>query len=154
MSIIYKTIAVLLLLGSFGTLKSGMIDVQAQEIECLAQNLYYEARGESTKGQIAVGMVTMNRVKSPGYPDTVCGVVTQKHKKTCQFSWVCNKKLPRIKEDIYENTKELAHKIYHGEVKDITRGATHFHNHTVVPIWAQTKRMTVQIGNHFFYRKH
>lgn len=123
------------------------------EISCLAHNIYHEARGEPVKGQIAVGMVTMNRAKNNKFPSSVCGVVTQKVKNTCQFSWVCMKRLPKIKDEVYANIKELAEKIYFGDIKDITKGATFFHNNEVKPAWSETKQMTAVIGNHVFYRK-
>jgi spore germination cell wall hydrolase CwlJ-like protein len=122
------------------------------EVDCLAHNMYREARGESTKGMIAVGHVTMNRTKAKGFPGSVCSVVTQKHKKFCQFTWVCTKGLPAIRQEDYEQVRKLAEKVYNGTVKDITRGATYFHNETVVPAWSETKLMTTKIGNHLFYR--
>ena len=119
----------------------------------MAQNIYYEARGEPVKGQIAVGMVTMNRTKSNKYPNSVCGVVAQKFRNSCQFSWVCMKRLPAIKQEVYARIRELAEKIYLGDIKDTTKGATHFHHKEVNPEWANSKRVTTVIGNHVFYRK-
>ncbi len=129
------------------------VNAREVEIECLTRNMYYEARGEGVKGMLAVGHVTMNRVEAAGYPSTVCGVVTQKVKKSCQFSWVCNRNLPAIRDEQYEKIKAMAVMVYDGHLRDITKGATHFHNQTVVPAWAQTKRVTAQIGSHIFYRK-
>ena len=125
---------------------------ESKEIECLAHNIYYESRGEPRKGQIAVGHVTMNRVKAKGFPSTVCDVVTQKSKTFCAFSWNCMKNLPPLRPEKYEEVKELAFKIYHGKIRDVTQGATHFHNTTVKPAWAETKRVTAEIGQHVFYR--
>jgi spore germination cell wall hydrolase CwlJ-like protein len=142
-----------ILLCSGITVSSGVFDRVEEEINCLAQNIYYEARGEPRKGKIAVGHVTLNRVKSKGYPNSVCGVISQKHKKTCQFSWMCMPKLPKIRQDLYDDIRSLAESIYYGEIKDVTGGATHFHSVHIQPIWANTKRMTTQIGNHLFYRK-
>jgi spore germination cell wall hydrolase CwlJ-like protein len=132
---------------------SNEVDAREGEIECLARNMYYEARGEGTTGMIAVGHVTMNRVESKGYPSTVCGVVTQKHRKTCQFSWVCNRNLPAIRDEQYEKIRAIAVKLYDGQLRDITKGATHFHNTKVEPAWVATKKVTAQIGSHIFYRK-
>lgn len=122
------------------------------EVDCLAHNMYREARGESKTGMIAVGHVTMNRTKAKGFPGSVCSVVTQKHKKFCQFSWVCMPKLPMIRGEDYQEIRLLAERIYNGKMKDITFGATYFHNETVVPAWSETKRLTTKIGNHLFYR--
>lgn len=134
-------------------LSSAMPDIKEQEIDCLAQNIYYEARGESTKGKIAVGHVTLNRVKHTQFGNSVCGVVTQKHKKRCQFSWVCDNKLPAIKQELYADIRNLAEKIYHGKIKDNTKGATYFHNEAVLPDWSDCKIYTGQIGNHHFYKR-
>lgn len=128
-----------------------------EEIECLAQNIYYEARGEGRTGMIAVGYVTMNRVNHKAYPDSVCGVVHQKtklgSKLICQFSWVCNRNPAPIKSDLYSKVVEIAETVYNQEVKDPTKGATHFHSIDIEAKWAATKRVVAQIGNHIFYRK-
>ena len=102
--IIASIISVLIVLGFSSVmatqinpmpLKIGFQDLSPKaklQVECLAQNMYFESGHESEKGQIAVGMVTMNRVKSGEYPTTICGVVKQKVKSTCQFSWYCEGK--------------------------------------------------------------
>ena len=133
-------------------LNSAAINERKVEIECLARNMYYEARGEGTKGMLAVGHVTMNRVEAKHYPSTVCGVVTQKHKRVCQFSWVCMRSLPAIRNEQYEKIRALAVMVYDGQLRDVTKGATHFHNTQVAPVWSRTKRVTTQIGSHIFYR--
>lgn len=135
------------------SISSEVIDQIEQEINCLATNIYYEARGETIKGMIAVGHVTLNRAKSPDFPDSVCKVVNQKYKKACQFSWVCMKPLPAIKEDLFADIKNIADKLYRGEIKDVTRGATHFHNAGVNPDWSNKYRATAHIGNHIFYKR-
>lgn len=122
-----------------------------RSVECLARNMYYEARGEGALGLQAVGHVTMNRVRATGYPNTVCEVVQQKIQRQCQFSWVCKRKLPHIKSERYGEVLALARKIYTGVTTDPTRGATSFHAKTVSPGWKL--RRTVVIGNHIFYRK-
>jgi len=130
-----------------------VIDKTKGQIECLALNIYYEARGESRKGRAAVGHVTMNRVEHRAYPNDVCSVVYQKWKSTCQFSWVCSKNLPRIRQEIYEDIYKQAETIYHREKDTVTRGATHFHSTYVQPSWAASKRITAEIGRHIFYKK-
>lgn len=126
-------------------------DQDSRAIDCLAKNMYYEARGEILKGIKAVGHVTMNRVKANGFPNSVCGVVTQKIKSQCQFSWVCMKSLPRIRQEIYDDIKQMAEEIYYGESHDPTKGATHFHSKHINPGWSKHKR-TANIGNHVFYK--
>lgn len=124
-----------------------------RDVECLAKNIYFEAEGESRTGKIAVAEVTMNRVKSVNYPTSVCGVVYQKKKGVCQFSWVCEsgKKVRHNKSwdesvKIAESILILKHKY------GIIGNATHFHADYVEPNWAQTKEFVKQIGNHLFYK--
>lgn len=153
-SVIFKIfVGFAFLFSSVQLQSSGVFDEVEREIMCLAYNIYYEARGETQSGRIAVGNVTMNRVRSKNYPKSVCAVVNQKHRKTCQFSWVCMKKLPEIREELFAEIRDLSRRIYKGEVKDITKGSTHFHSIDVNPEWAETKTVTVEIGNHIFYRK-
>ena len=64
----------------------------AAALVCLALNIYFEARNQPTSGQIAVAEVTLNRVASRNYPNTVCGVVKQSNKNGCAFSWYCDGK--------------------------------------------------------------
>ena len=71
-----------------------------REVDCLAENIYHEARTEGTKGQQAVALVTMNRLNNDKFPKKICEVVKQKTNGTCQFSWYCNKvKLNRSSDD-------------------------------------------------------
>lgn len=147
-----KTVLALAVAMGSVPLNSAEINERKVEIECLARNMYYEARGEGTKGMLAVGHVTMNRVESKRFPSTVCGVVTQKYKKTCQFSWVCMRNLPSIRTEQYEKIRAMAVMVYDGHLRDVTRGATFFHNTQVAPVWSRTKRVTTQIGSHIFYR--
>lgn len=123
-----------------------------KQIDCLAKNIYYEAGFEPKDGQMAVGLVTMNRVKSGNYADDVCGVVYQKTGHTYQFSWVGLKRLSKIDTSIYNNIVELATLIYmnHDRLKDITGGATFYHADYVRPGWKLEK--TRQIGQHIFYK--
>ena len=128
-----------------------MINQDVQAVECLARNMYHEARGETISGIRAVGHVTMNRVKHAKFPSTVCGVVYQKFKRSCQFSWVCSKtSLP--KKEHYEKIKSIAREVYYGSSKDPTRGATHFHHRGIQPAWRGFLKTTA-IGNHVFYRE-
>lgn len=133
-----------------------------KQIECLAHNIYYEAGYEPYNGQLAVALVTMRRVDTAHYPKTVCGVVKQKNKEICQFSWWCeeekryksikNKFTPKekMKLDNIRNVATYAF-LYHREIRDITKGALFYHNTSVDPDW-KLKR-TAKIGNHIFYRR-
>ena len=142
-------LSVLLLLPFNTIAEEPSIDFHS--VECLAKNMYYEARGEGLLGLQAVGHVTMNRVRAAGYPNTVCEVVKQKVQRQCQFSWVCKRNLPHVKTAVYAEVLALARKIYTGATHDPTRGATSFHAKAVSPGWKL--RRTAVIGNHIFYRK-
>jgi spore germination cell wall hydrolase CwlJ-like protein len=124
-----------------------------REIDCLALNMYREARGEEAQGKVAVALVTMNRLKTPGFPDTVCKVVKQKTQKVCQFSWVCMNGLPRIDEKIYNYSKALATRVFlnHDLIEDFTGGALFYHADYVNPKWKRLE-VTTTIGRHIFYK--
>lgn len=128
-----------------------------RQVSCLAENIYFEAASESLLGKAAVAFVTLNRVVSGNFANTICGVVYQKIQGVCQFSWYCdpniaNKKLTIKRTPLYNDIKSLALEIiiYYPLLDDITKGATYFHNNTVNPGWRLQK--TGQIGNHVFYR--
>lgn len=135
----------------------------SRQINCLAENMYHEARGESTEGIMAVGFVTMNRVNSGQFANSVCGVVNQKNvvnkddeeKVVCQFSWKCDDNLYAINDkEKWKEIKSLAARIYknHSNMKDNTNGALYFHNLTVTPKFSNIIK-TAQIENHIFYKK-
>lgn len=134
-----------------------------KQVECLAQNMMYEAGFEPREGQIAVALVTLNRVASGNYASDVCGVVKQKTthngRTVCQFSWVCehnitSKNLTERHYMVYNEIKQLA--IYvmmnYETLKDNTKGATYYHADYVNPHWNLPK--TTKIGRHIFYKKH
>ena len=115
------------------------------EFNCLVTNIFYEARGESFKGKVAVGLVTLNRLKYMEYPDTICGVVFQKK----QFSWTSVKQnRVKINEQVWLDCIDAAYKaiLFRGSFT-----ATHYHNTSVRPKWGFKK--LGQIGNHIFYRQ-
>ena len=136
-----------------------------REIYCLAANSYFEARGEPFDGKIAVAQVTMNRVRSPSYPDSICKVVYQgKHhsngfpvRDRCQFSWYCDGKgdEPRPTK-AWRNSQDIAEYIIRTpSLLDITDGATHYHADWMkkYPKWAYQKKKLVEIDTHIFYKK-
>ena len=124
-----------------------------REVECLARNIYFEAGGEPKAGKIAVAEVTMNRVKSKQYPRTVCGVVHQKVRGTCQFSWVCDsKKHVYRNSDAWQDSVNIAESILISKKEyGIIGNAKHFHAVYVDPDWAESKRVIKKIGQHIFY---
>ena len=124
-----------------------------KEVECLARNIYFEAGGEPNAGKIAVAEVTMNRVQSKQYPRTVCGVVHQRIKGTCQFSWVCEgKKNVRRNTNAWQDSVKIAENILISKKHYVIIGnAKHFHAVYVDPEWAESKRVIKKIGQHIFY---
>lgn len=116
----------------------------SQEVLCLANNIYYEARGESFKGKLAVAVVTLNRTKSPEYPSSICGVVYQKG----QFSWTSK---PHKVTEWNEYTDSLLAATLAMEDSTVLGDfkATHYHNTTVAPAWGLRK--IAKIGRHIFY---
>ncbi|AJE48191.1 cell wall hydrolase [Celeribacter indicus] len=126
-----------------------------EEWQCLAEALYFEARGESVKGQFAVAEVILNRVASPAFPGTVCGVVHQGtgRKYQCQFSYTCDGHAEVIAEKgAWQRVAKVARLMLDGAPRRLTGGATHYHTRAVTPRWARSFPRTAQIGVHFFYR--
>jgi len=130
------------------------VDLQ-KETKCLAQNVYYEARGEDIAGEVAVALVTINRVKSFFYPPSICDVVYQQG----QFSWTKHhtKKTQPKDQDKWDEAITIAAFLLDGgrldNVKDITQGSLSFHATYVHPRdWKKYWDKTVQIGNHIFFR--
>ena len=132
-------------------------NISQKEVECLARNIYFESAAESRDGKIAVALVTLNRVNDGRWPTTVCGVVNDRNKHVCQFSWVCQRgdkaPVPRTAPSFLESEEvaELVLRNY-ARLKDITLGATHYHANYVRPSWAKKQYHTITIGNHVFYR--
>lgn len=145
--------------------------VNYKEWGCLTRNIYYEARGQSTLGKVMVGVVVMQRVKSPQFPDTVCKVVHEgltaqdgdliRHK--CQFSWYCDGKGDRpdfsnpVVNREWDSAQDIAKNILLGKYSKIMKkmhGVTFYHAYYVHPAWAYSKqyKMVAHIGAHLFYR--
>lgn len=126
----------------------------SQELECLAQALYFEARGETIKGQAAVAEVILNRVDSPAFPRTVCGVVNQGGSGGCQFSYTCDGRAEVISEpEAWKRSAKIAAAMLKGAPRTLTEGATYFHTPHVTPRWSKRFEFTAQIGSHLFYRQ-
>ena len=123
--------------------------------KCLTEALYFEARGETVKGQFAVAEVILNRVSSASYPDTVCSVVNQGtgRKFACQFTYTCDGKAETISEPAaYERVGKVARILLDGTNSNLTDGATHYHTTAVRPSWSRKFPKTAKIGSHIFYR--
>lgn len=126
------------------------------EHRCLAEVLYYEARGEGRVGQQAIAEVVFHRMNTGNYGHSICAVVYEGAGRSgCQFSFTCDGELTRGKQqDAWKESETLAAEILTGEVRlrNATGGATNFHAVSVNPDWAPTLEKTTQIGNHIFYR--
>ncbi len=124
--------------------------------QCLSEALYFEARGESVKGQFGVAEVILNRTDSAAFPNTVCGVVQQgveNGRYQCQFSYKCDGKAEIIAErDAYRRVGKIARIMLDGEARILTKGATYYHTTAVRPSWARSFTQTTKIGVHKFYR--
>ena len=128
------------------------------EHRCLAEALYYEARGEGPTGQQAVAEVVFHRMTTGNYGNSICAVVYEGSSHPgCQFSFTCNGDLHRPREAAaWRQSEQLAAEILTGEVplRNATLGATNYHAAWMNPYWAPTLKKTTQIGNHIFYRGH
>jgi spore germination cell wall hydrolase CwlJ-like protein len=128
-------------------------------LECLADNIYWEAGSESFEGKLAVAQVTMNRVNSGKFRSTVCDVVKQKDKvngyTVCQFSWFCEKfaKVIRSKKNYDESVEAariaLTEPYAHGTI--YKQKAMYYHATSVNPNWQLP--LVTKIGNHIFYKE-
>ena len=126
-----------------------------RETSCLAKAVYFEARGESTKGQEAVAAVILARTKAPGRPKSICGVVYEGSRLStgCQFSFTCDG-LAHIVRDARAWTRaiSIASRAMLGQFDWVARGATYYHADYVRPNWALHMIKVAQIGTHIFYR--
>jgi hypothetical protein len=128
----------------------------AKDLNCLAQAIYFEARGESYRGQVAVGQVVMNRLAHPLYPKTICAVVFQDagHRDACQFSFACDG-IPEVVNEpsAWKRAQDIAGKVASGELYLPEVGnATHYHATYVYPDWAPRLKRVTKIGMHIFYK--
>ncbi|MEJ0012270.1 MAG: cell wall hydrolase [Bauldia sp.] len=130
----------------------------ASEVKCLATAIYFEARGEAEKGQIAVAQVVLNRLKNPAYPKTICDVVYQNKNKRnrCQFSFACDGIADRIADkQSWISSQQLARRVINDDrnlyLADVG-ASTHYHATYVKPRWAQGMKKMQKIGRHVFYK--
>ncbi|WP_274629866.1 cell wall hydrolase [Arvimicrobium flavum] len=128
----------------------------AKEQQCLANAIYFEARGETSRGQAAVAQVVLNRVRNPAYPATICAVVYQNEnlKNRCQFSFACDGIKDRVLSPWhYKRAKEIAMAVTAGKIFLPEVGSsTHYYAQYVSPGWARAMKKMTKIGLHIFYR--
>ena len=116
------------------------------QVRCLAENVYHEARGEPRAGQVAVAEVTMNRVASPRFPDSVCRVVHQQ----AAFSWTLGE-MPAPRGRAWQQALDVAANVFDGEHTPVVPDALHYHARGVEPTWARANPPIKTIGRHIFY---
>lgn len=129
-----------------------------QDLKCLTLNIFHEARSESTKGQFAVASVTLNRVASKHYPNSICDVVYQKRwdrirkRYVGQFSWTEFDRPPKLKSKAWFRAWAIAEKAYKEKDKRSLKGALFYHAKRIKPSWARKKKPIARIGSHIFYK--
>lgn len=142
--------------------------VPTETEQCMALNIYHEARSENMAGKFAVADVVLNRVKDTRYPNTVCDVIYQaelsewwleRGKKVpvrdrCQFSWYCDGLKDDPKDtDAWAESLMISYQILNNNLyRGLTEGATHYHANYVSPPWAPRFHFVGHIGSHIFYR--
>ena len=156
-------------------LQVGLLDIPSihkmklkeEDVMCLAKNIFFEAAVESTAGKVAVAYVTLNRVESDKYPNSICDVVYEGshfangHPKRdmCQFSWYCDGKgdIPGpglLWEESQRVAREMVRRHITAQLLDITDGATHYHASWMesFPRWSKQRKKMTHIDQHIFYR--
>lgn len=126
------------------------VNYTKNDVECLTKNIYYEAGSEDDRGKFAVAHVTINRLKTGYWGNTICKVVYAKK----QFSWTLAKKLPRPDSKVWVKSEDIARKVLTGHrVRGLTRSLYYHAIYIRDPKWADTKHEAGQIGNHVFYNQ-
>lgn len=144
------------------------VKINQKQLDCLAVNLYFEARNQKTDtAMAAVGYTVLNRVASKGYPNSVCGVVYQGRKLAngnyvrhkCQFSWVCDgapdvpSNKNKIEIEAWLRAREVAMQVLKGTIDNPVGNATMYHATYVNPYWRKAYSMVAKIEDHIFYEK-
>jgi spore germination cell wall hydrolase CwlJ-like protein len=126
-----------------------------REHRCLSEVMYYEARGEGVKGQMAIAEVVFHRLRKGNYGHSICSVVYEgAGRQGCQFSFACTRVAHRKSNRAWQQAQYLAAKILVGQARlmNTTDGAVNFHAISVNPVWSSEMEKTTQIGNHVFYK--
>jgi spore germination cell wall hydrolase CwlJ-like protein len=131
---------------------------RAVELNCLAENVYFEARGEPLAGQYAIAEVTLNRLRSPNFPDTICDVVHEtrwdrlRRRLVAHFSWTQEPAKAEPTGHAWDQAMVVATAVYDHQHDPVVPGALFYHATSVQPYWVQGKRVVARIGHHIFYR--
>lgn len=130
---------------------------RSAEIECLALNIYFEARGESDDGKRAVAHVVMNRIADAAFPSSACAVIREGgtlDPRKCQFTWWCDERSNQpLNLAAWRKSRAIAAEVYDATVDDLTGGALWYHADYVAPAWGARFAPGPQIGRHMFYHK-
>lgn len=118
-----------------------------KELDCLAKNIYHEARGEPLAGQIAVAQVTLNRVRSNEFQSSICSVVYANK----QFSWTNKQPKKILDSKAWKNSLAIAESVLTKQSSLPNFKALYFHTKQVNPKWNRKKQVVAKIGNHIFY---
>ena len=144
------------LVETAGRLPDATSITDLDEWNCLTEAIYFEARGESLRGQVAVAEVILNRRDSPEFPGTICEVLNQGvHKRgKCQFSYNCDG-LHEVfhEEEAHRKAALIASKMLEGFESNLTNGALYYHSVTVRPGWSKRLIRTARIGDHYFFNR-
>jgi len=131
---------------------------RALDLQCLAENIYFEGRGEPLNGQYAIAEVTLNRFRSPYFPKTICGVVHDtrwdraRRRFVAHFSWTEMEDRSDPWGPAWQQAMSVATAVYDDAYMPLVPDALHYHATSVQPYWANNKRSVAKIGNHIFYR--
>src|SRR5580700_12074345 len=131
---------------------------RATDLECLAENIYFEARGEPLEGQYAVAEVTLNRTQAQNFPHTICAVVHEtrwdpsRHRHVADFSWTELGALSPEDGRAWKQAMAVANAVYDDLHPPLVPGALYYHASEVHPEWARNRHAVATIGNHIFYR--
>lgn len=135
-----------------------VVQNRARELQCLAENVYFEARGEPLNGQYAVAEVTINRLRSPFFPKTICGVVHDtrwdplRRRFVAHFSWTQMEDRGEPWGPLWQQSIAVATAVINESYMPVVPDALYYHADNVQPYWANGKRSVARIGNHVFYR--
>ena len=131
---------------------------RADELECLAENVYFEARGEPLTGQYAVAEVTLNRTRAANFPRTICGVVheirwnAERGRYVADFSWTELGPISPQGGPVWKQSMAVASSAYDELHEPVVPGALYFHATSIHPAWSRTHKRVATIGRHCFYR--
>ncbi|TDX98174.1 cell wall hydrolase [Thiohalophilus thiocyanatoxydans] len=158
MSIVFAVLLAMPL-GIHGLISHAQDSKQAlYDLRCLTQNIYHEARGESAAGQYAVAEVTLNRVASRHFPDTICKVVHEQRWDSIRkrhvgaFSWTELELKADAGDPAYKTARKIAEDVYYQRNEPRVEDALFYHATYIRPSWARTKTKVASIGQHIFYK--